>query len=146
MASSRILAASSSGLTREAKMASIGFITGAIRFVANSQTTRVVYSTTARIPTIPARRTDDATGRAARTTKYMRKIGDLSASTPDSAIAYAPMIAVTAVTSMTAFASESQSGRAGLLYHRMYWPTVHRSVGMRSSTFVRLSSGERLGA
>ena len=58
-----------------------------MRWVTKSHATREVYSRTARIATTPARHTDEATGRAARTTKYIRKMGDLRASTPESVTA-----------------------------------------------------------
>jgi hypothetical protein len=90
--------------------------------------------------------TDDATGLPARTTKYMRKIGDRSASTPDCATAYPPMMAVTAVTSTIGFTADSQFGSSGRLYQIRYCATVHASMGPSTSTFAVLSAGERCGA
>ena len=80
-------AASSRGVTRAVSTASIGLITSGTRCVDQSQTSRIEYSRTARTEMNAAFRTDDATGRPASTTKYIRKIGDRTASTPDCATA-----------------------------------------------------------
>src|ERR1700694_5532059 len=104
------------------------------------------YSANARTEMNAAFRTDEATGRPASTTKYMRKIGDLSASTPDCATAYPPMIAVTAVTSTIGFTADSQLGSSERLYQIRYCATVQASMGPSTSTFAVLSAGDRWGA
>src|SRR6266550_3043241 len=117
-----------------------------MRSVPHSQARRTAYSTNASAEMKAALRIDDATGRPASTTKYIRKIGDLNASTPDCATAYPPMIAVTAVTSTTGFTADSQAGSSGRRYQIKYWATVQRSVGARTRTFAVLSALERCGA
>src|ERR1700694_3787914 len=93
------------------------------------------YSANARTEMNAAFRTDEATGRPANTTKYMRKMGDRSASTPDCATAYPPMIAVTAVTSTIGFTADSQLGSSGRLYQIRYCAIVQASVGQRTTQF-----------
>ena len=80
-------AASSRGVTLAVRTASIGLITSGTRWVDHSQTRRIEYSRTANTEISAALRTEDATGRPASTTKYIRKIGERSASTPDCATA-----------------------------------------------------------
>ena len=52
------------------------------------------------------------------------------------------MMAVTAVTSTTAFVSGSHAGSSSCEYHRKYWTTVHASAGVSTKMFARLSGGE----
>jgi len=63
-------------------------------------------------------------------------MGDRSASTPDCATAYPPMMAVTALTSTIGFIADSQSGSSGRRYQIRYCATVQASVGPSTSTFA----------
>src|SRR6266550_6478460 len=139
-------ATSSSGVMRASWTTSIGLITRGTRFVDQSHVRRPRYSANARTEMKAAFRTEEATGRPASTTKYMRKIGDLSASTPDCATAYPPMMAVTAVTSTLGFTDDSHAGSSDWRYHMRYCATVQRSTGHSTSTLAVLSARERCGA
>src|SRR5690349_18207020 len=140
------LATSSSGVTRALCTAVIGSMVSGTRFVPHSHSRSSEYSRKASAEIRAALRTEDATGRPANTTKYIRKIGDLSANTPDCATAYPPMIAVTAVTSTIGFTAESQLGSSGRLYQIQYWATVHNKVGSSTDTLAMLSGWDRCGA
>src|ERR1700676_1112712 len=128
MPSSTSLAASSSGVTRASWTASIGLMTSGTRLAAQSQNSSAAYSSQASAEMDAAFRTEEATGLPARTTKYMRKMGDRSASTPDCATAYPPMMAVTAVTSTIGLTAESQLGSSVRRYQIRYCATVQASI------------------
>src|ERR1700675_2889494 len=139
MPSSTSLAASSRGVIRASWTASIGLMTSGTLFLAHSQNSNAPYSNQESAEMKAAFLTEDATGLPARTTKYMRKMGDRSASTPDCATAYPPMIAVTAVTSTIGFTEDSQPGSSGRLYQIRYCATVQASIGPSTNTFAVFS-------
>src|SRR4030088_1028642 len=146
MPRSTSLAASSRGVTRASWTASMGFITSGTRLVVHSQNSSAAYSNQDSAEMNAAFLTDDATGLPARTTKYMRKMGERSARTPDCASAYPPMMAVTAVTSTIGFTAESQLGSSGRRYQIRYCATVQASIGPSTTTFAMFSAADRCGA